>query len=338
MLFIDRRSKAVTKIAPTSSIRVASLSVDLDNEWAYLKAHGHSDWQTYPSYLDRVVPEILRCFRQRDLRVTFFLVGLDAASPSNLDAFSKISDAGHEVGNHSLRHEPWLHRYSEQELDGELAEAEYLLQAATGQHPRGFRGPGYSLSEVTLRVLVRRGYKYDATTLPSFLGPIARAYYFATLRVARGQRERLDNLYGDWKEGLRPLTPYQWRVGGSTLVEIPVTTFPALRVPIHLTYIMYLAGISSRLALEYFYSALALCRLFDVGPSILLHPLDFLDGKDAPRLASFPTMKLAKEAKYAVLEACLDCLQAHWSIVSIGEHAAMAAASSDLPTLDWAQR
>jgi len=38
---------------------VASLSLDLDNKWSYLKTHGDVGWESFPSYLDMVVPRVL---------------------------------------------------------------------------------------------------------------------------------------------------------------------------------------------------------------------------------------------------------------------------------------
>ncbi len=125
---------------------LASLSLDLDNEWAYLKTHGDPAWESYPSYLATVVPRILHVLARRKLLITVFVVGQDAALEYNHEALAQIAGAGHEIGNHSLRHEPWLHLYSEDDLEQELAEAERHIQAATGQKPIGFRGPGYSQS------------------------------------------------------------------------------------------------------------------------------------------------------------------------------------------------
>ena len=34
----------------------ASISLDLDNLWSYLKTQGAPGWESYPSYLDQVVP------------------------------------------------------------------------------------------------------------------------------------------------------------------------------------------------------------------------------------------------------------------------------------------
>ena len=46
---------------------IASLSLDLDNKWSYLKTHGDPGWQSFPTYLPLVVPRILRFFEERDL-------------------------------------------------------------------------------------------------------------------------------------------------------------------------------------------------------------------------------------------------------------------------------
>ena len=35
---------------------IASLSLDLDNKWSYMKTHGDQGWEAFPSYLDAVVP------------------------------------------------------------------------------------------------------------------------------------------------------------------------------------------------------------------------------------------------------------------------------------------
>src|SRR3954471_9745142 len=142
-----------------------SLSRDADNQWSYEMIRGERDWASAPSYLGRMAPRVLELFGERDVFVTFFLIGRDAETDAG--TLAPLPAAGHEIGNHSFRHEPWLHRYSEAELDEELARAEAAIESATGQHPDGFRGPGYSLSTTTLEVLVRRGYAYDASTLPT---------------------------------------------------------------------------------------------------------------------------------------------------------------------------
>ena len=38
---------------------LASLSLDLDDQWTYMKTHGDPEWEQYPSYLSYAVPRIL---------------------------------------------------------------------------------------------------------------------------------------------------------------------------------------------------------------------------------------------------------------------------------------
>jgi hypothetical protein len=312
---------------------IASLSLDLDNEWSYLKTHGDPAWQSLPSYLDVVVPRALELLARRRLRITFFVVGQDAALDRNREALGRLAAAGHEIGNHSQHHEPWLHLYSEPELEAELAQAEEAIEAATGRRPDAFRGPGYSLSETTLRVLLRRGYRYDASTLPTFLGPLARAYYFMTSRLDREERAKRAKLFGSLRDGLRPLRPYRWQLAEGTMLEIPVTTFPGLRVPIHLSYVLYLSVFSPVLARAYFESALRTCRAVGVEPSILLHPLDFLGAEDVDSLRFFPAMQLPLGQKLERVEHCFERMQALFDVRSLGEHARAAEARADLRLL-----
>lgn len=150
----------------------ASLSLDLDNQWSYMKTHGDPAWQQFPSYLDVAVPRILEFLAARKLTISFFIVGQDAALERNRAPLRALADAGHEIGNHSFNHEPWLHLYDEAQLDAELARAEQHIEAATGVRPVGFRGPGFSLSNTTLKVLAKRGYLYDATVFPNLLNPL----------------------------------------------------------------------------------------------------------------------------------------------------------------------
>ncbi|HEX8638711.1 MAG TPA: polysaccharide deacetylase family protein, partial [Pyrinomonadaceae bacterium] len=112
---------------------IASLSLDLDNKWSYMKTHGDAGWETLPSYLDVCVPRVLDFLRERDLRITFFIVGQDAALDKNLEALTQISAAGHEIGNHSFNHEPWLHLYTKQELADEFQKTEDAIARITNQ-------------------------------------------------------------------------------------------------------------------------------------------------------------------------------------------------------------
>jgi hypothetical protein len=306
---------------------IASLSLDLDNKWSYLKTHGDAGWDQYPTYLDVVVPRFLKTLKDRQLKMTVFVVGQDASRAENAEALASISAAGHEIGNHSFQHEPWLHLYSDEQLTDELARTEEHLERVTGQRPIGFRGPGFSFSLPLLRLLVRRGYKYDASTFPTFLGPLARMYYFMSTRMDSQQREERKQLFGKFREGFRPLKPYRWHFAEGSLTEIPVTTMPLFRVPIHASYILYLAQFSTLAAKSYWKLAVSLCRAAGVGPSLLLHPLDFMGCDDDRDLAFFPAMDQPAEPKIELVAWMLDQLTPHYRVVPMREHAESAAAA-----------
>ena len=313
-----------------ASGRLASLSLDLDNEWSYLKTHGDAGWQDMPSYLDLVVPRVLAFLAERGLRITFFVVGQDAVLDRNREALESIGSAGHEIGNHSFRHEPWMHRYPEHEVRDEIERAEEAITNATGYRPVGFRGPGYSLSPAMLRALEAGGYRYDASTLPTVIGPLARAVYFRSAKLSSEERDQRADLFGSASECLRPLRPYRWEVGDRGLVEIPVTTLPILRVPMHVSYLLALSGRSTSLAVAYLRGALGLCRVMGVQPSILLHPLDFLGGDDVDTLAFFPGMALRGMEKVERVGRFVDILCSRFDVGTMLDHATDAADRPDL--------
>jgi hypothetical protein len=299
-----------------------------------MKTHGDSGWETFPSYLDTIVPRALKFLDERDLNITFFIVGQDAALEKNRDSLAQIGVAGHEIGNHSFHHEPWLHLYPEAEIEAELAQAEEVIEQATGQHTVGFRGPGFIFSNEILKVLVRRGYEYDASTFPTYLGPLARAYYFMTTKLNKEEKEERKELFGKLSEGFRPVKPYRWNMDDQTLLEIPVTTMPLFKVPIHASYVLYLSVIAPALAIRYFQAALKICRLTKTEPSILLHPLDFLGADDGSELSFFPAMRIQSAKKLETLSKVLELLKEHHNVVSLREQArAIAARTTGVPSV-----
>jgi peptidoglycan/xylan/chitin deacetylase (PgdA/CDA1 family) len=116
---------------------LASVSLDVDNLWSYLKTHGDAGWESRPSYLDVFIPYALDALDAVGIKITFFIVGVDADRDDNAKALSAITERGHEVGNHSFEHEPWLHLYGLDELERDIVRAEEAIESALGQRPIG---------------------------------------------------------------------------------------------------------------------------------------------------------------------------------------------------------
>jgi len=307
----------MSKVKPLSSV-----SLDLDNQWSYMKIHGDEGWEKYPSYLDIFVPHVLQVLDDLDLKITFFIVGQDAALEKNHKYLKMIVERGHEIGNHSFHHESWLQTYSREQIEKEIELAEETILNVTGQKTIGFRGPGFSWSNDLLEVLQKRGYIFDASTLPTYIGPLARLYYFWTSGLSKEERKERKELFGTFKDGLRPLKPYHWKLSNNkTLLEIPVTTIPIVKIPFHLSYLLYISSFSMGLMKLYLNFAILMCKITRTRPSFLLHPLDLIGGDQVPELAFFPGMNVQSNKKVEVFKTAIKTLAKHYQLVNMSSHA-----------------
>jgi len=275
----------------------------------------------HTSYFNIFVPHVLNVLDELDLKITFFIVGKDTESEENSKYLRMITDRGHEVGNHSYNHESWLQTYSYEKIEKEIRDAEEAIEKVTGQRPVGFRGPGFSWSKDLLKVLESRGYKYDASTLPTYLGPIARMYYFKKSNLSKEEKKARKELFGKFSEGFRKLKPYQWNLeNGKTITEIPVTTMPVFKLPFHLSYLIYLGNISMPLMKLYLSTAINMCKITNTPISFLLHPLDLIGGDQIKELAFFPGMNVTSDKKVEIFKQVINSLKKHYEIVNMDQH------------------
>lgn len=312
-----------------------SLSLDLDNQWSYMKIHGEEGWESYPSYLDIFVPHILKVLDELELKITFFIVGQDAAFEKNHKYLKALADAGHDIANHSFKHETWLHLYSKEEMKNEIDSAHDIIEEVTGQAPTGFRGPGFSWSSTLLEVLSEKGYNYDASTLPTVIGPLARLYYFSTSNLSKEEKEDRKEIFGKFSDGFRKLKPYYWNLRKERkLLELPVTTMPIFRIPFHLSYLLYISNISIHLMMLYLNIAIFLCKLTKTEPSFLLHPLDLIGGDQISSLAFFPGMNIASDRKIYIFKKVMKKLAKHYTLVDMNTHVTAIATKTSLKSID----
>ncbi len=104
----------------------------------------------------RALPRVLDLLAALELRGTFFVEGLNAELyPAALGA---IAAAGHEIGYHGWRHEPW----SELSPDREAALLTRGIDALASLdlRPLGFRPPGGALAPSSWSALAEAGFTY----------------------------------------------------------------------------------------------------------------------------------------------------------------------------------
>ncbi|MBQ9993178.1 MAG: polysaccharide deacetylase family protein, partial [Clostridia bacterium] len=91
---------------------------------------------------------------QRDIKVTFFVVGewVDKY-PESVKA---LSDAGHEVMNHSDTH-PHMPKLSREQMKNEIESCNAKIEAITGVRPTLFRAPYGEYCDALIEVLAELG-------------------------------------------------------------------------------------------------------------------------------------------------------------------------------------
>ena len=300
----------------------ASISLDLDDKWSYMKVHGDQGWEQFPSYLDIVLPVTLDILDKLDIKITFFIVGQDAAIEKNRKVLQSIVERGHEVANHSFHHESWLKTYSKEKITREIIIAEEAILKATGKRTNMFRGPGFSWSNDLLEVLEERNYIFDASILPTYISPLMRRYYFWKSKLSKEEKKNRKELFGSFKEGFYPLKPFKWELKSNRkLLEIPVSTMPIFKIPFHQSYLIYIGSVSTMLMKMYLRFSILMCKMTGTSPSYLLHPLDLIGSDQAPELEFFPGMNVQSDKKIRIFETSMTMLKKHFELLPMGEFA-----------------
>lgn len=214
----------------------AAVTLDVDGVRHYHAIHGlpPSDGASDPC-VEVGVRRFLDMCERFDVKATIFVVTQDLAKDSPLTALlSRAANQGHEIASHSHAHAYDMSRHSRAAIDDDVAQSSAAIERATGTRPRGFRAPGYNLSEVMLDALEAHGFTYDSSIMPSPL-------YWAARTLIIGARKYLgapsSSIVGHARAFAGMRAPYRPRKGayakrarsrvdGRSLVEVPIATLP----------------------------------------------------------------------------------------------------------------
>jgi hypothetical protein len=300
-------------------LRLASVSVDLDEIPNYFEIHGLPP-PTGPEaalVYDVALARLESLASAASLPLTLFTIGSDLARAEARVGLRDAAAHGHEIANHSLDHRYDLVRLGRDEIAHQIEESARVIGEATGHAPVGFRAPGYTISDEVFEVLAELGVAYDSSVFP------CPAYYAAktaaiTAIAARGRKSR--SIVDTPKVLLAPTRPY--RIGqpywhrGTGLLEIPVQVTRILRLPFIGTSVT-LAGPSRARTLA------KMC----VGEPLVnleLHGIDVLDAADGLE-ALRPhqvDVRVAHAKKLEALFAAIEALRAaDYTFVTMAEAA-----------------
>jgi hypothetical protein len=147
-------------------------------------------------------------------------------------------------------------------------------------------------------------------------------YYFKKSDLSKEEKKARKELFGKFSEGFRSNKPYYHDLkDNKKLLEIPVTTIPILKIPFHLSYLVYLSGVSNMLMKAYLNMAITFCKITRTQPSYLLHPLDLIGGDKIEALAFFPGMNLNSDKKVKVFKYVIKKMQKNFDLVNMSEFA-----------------
>jgi hypothetical protein len=309
-------------------LRVCSVSVDLDPLSCYYDIHGLGDSPRSLAdvVLRRSLPRFAEMFNRRKIAATFFVVGSDLmGDPAGRVRLRELAKLGHELGNHSHTHPYDLARWDRARIDEEIARAHEVIAEAAGEPPVGFRAPGYDVSPAMQAVLEARAYRYDSSVFPSW------PYYFAkaglmVAMAAMGRRSR--SVMGDPRMLLAPTEPYRpgatpFRRGQSTLVELPVSVTPCLRLPAIGSWAPYLSLLLAPTPVRASLLEAMRARSFF---NLELHGIDLIDAEEdgipAVLVAKQPDLRVPLTHKRRALEATLDRLALEYRFAPLRDVAA----------------
>ncbi len=287
------------------------LSVDLDPLAAYEAIHGlaASRVDGYPVVrmgLERF-GDLARAF---GIPVTWFVVGRTTQDRAVASLLKEALRAGHELANHT-----WSHPYDflalpEETRREEIRRCAAALASLSGSPPQGFRAPGYGAHGGLVQDLIRLGYSYDSSLLPSPPYYLAKAALMASMRL-RGRPSRA-HLHQP-STVLGPTRPYRpdprapWRRGRAGIWELPISCLPG-RIPFIGTTLTLL---QARLGLR---AVTRVARLVARQSLVNLecHALDLVDPADHPALeplqAHQPDLRIPWRTKRLALAAALGAL------------------------------
>jgi peptidoglycan-N-acetylglucosamine deacetylase len=142
---------------------IVCLTFDFDT-WSGLVARG----LTTPTPVSRgefgVVGagRILDLLAKHGIRSSWFTPGIV------IETYPKVCErviaAGHEIGNHGWTHVPPANLSDAEESDG-LARANETIRKLTGRNPAGYRSPSWDISDRTVDLLIKHGFRYESSLM-----------------------------------------------------------------------------------------------------------------------------------------------------------------------------
>ena len=301
------------------AVRLASVSVDLDEIHHYYAIHGLSPaGDTGTLVYDVALGRLRELASAAQLPLTLFAIGRDLERPESAAELLEAARQGHEIANHSLDHRYDLVRLTKDEIRMQIDGGAACIAHACGERPVGFRAPGYTIDDGVFDILRELDIGYDASVFPCPAYWAAKAAAIGLIAISG----RTSHSIVDTPNVLRaPTQPYRvgrpfWKKGDGVL-EIPVQVTRGLRLPF----------IGTSVTLAGHGRARWLARMCVGEPlvNLELHGIDVLDASDGlePLKSHQPDVSIPYRNKASAILEAIETLRAHgYTFVTMREAAA----------------
>lgn len=220
----------------------AVISSDIDTLESIYKGQGctRPNGYTYDEF-EIGLENFSRFLERYNAPATLFMVGQDFLREQSHPIIRAMVQRGHEIANHTHTHTQGFGHLPLNQMEAQLVDMERACIQVTGIKPIGFRSPGWNVSDRTLPLLKKHGYRYDSSVFPTYLMPLLKFLHWSTM----SGRPSLDRTtMGQWDYMMAPIQPYQCtesqlgKRGHSGFHVFPITVTPVLRIPFFATFLL----------------------------------------------------------------------------------------------------
>lgn len=307
----------------TCKKKIGTIQVDLDALWTNLEYYGYKSEVSPDALFASSIPRFLDLFAKYNIKATFFLVGKDGESKEKIELIRRISNAGHEIANHTYSHVFGFRKLSKEEKIKEIGKSEEIIYNITGKKPCGFKTPGFDFDLETLNLLRGRGYLYDSSIIPTPVYPlILRMNRFFSGGEKRTHGPKLSWVFAPHKL-YYPSSGNIIKEGKSStekegsneprkipLKEVPCSVMPLLRLPYHPTF-------AAKFGLPYFNLSFQLNNYFGSYLNYAFHAADLADDLTDPRLGHLS--KVSFQKRFRLCEEIIKKISQKYEIVTTKE-------------------
>ena len=143
------------------------MSVDYDAVSTWIAA-GQTGLRTLSrgEFAEVATPQLLAIFKRYGITTSWYIPGTTALQYP--DSVAAVAAAGHEIANHTLRHED-IGALPVEHMRNSLGRTNDILERITGQRSVGARLSGADLGDGTcLKVMAEMGFRYDSSLLGGY--------------------------------------------------------------------------------------------------------------------------------------------------------------------------